>query len=87
MKSGDYWYNIYEVDPEDFKKNYSQEFWDASEANAGKYDLDPETCGLKDKATGAIPDYYFGFPFPNADPKEPLAACKMAWATLLQALF
>ena len=29
------------VDPEKFKQNYSKKFWDASEANAGKYDLDP----------------------------------------------
>ena len=44
VKNGDYWYNIYDVDPAEFKNNYSQEFWDASEANAGKFDLDPETC-------------------------------------------
>ncbi len=79
VKNGDYWYNIYDVDPAEFRKNYSQEFWDASEANAGKFDLDPATCGLKDAKTGEIPEYYYGFPFPNIDPKEPLAACKMAW--------
>lgn len=79
VKNGDYWYNIYDVDPEEFKKNYSQAFWDASEANAGKFDLDPETCGIRDVATGKPPTYYFGFPFPNVDKDTPLAACKMAW--------
>jgi hypothetical protein len=67
------------IDPEEFKQNYSKKFWDASEANDGKYDLDPETCGLKDVKTGKMPDFYFGYPFPKIDPKEPLAACKMAW--------
>jgi hypothetical protein len=79
VKKGDYCYKVLPVDPEAFKRNYSQKFWDASEANAGKYDLDPETCGLKDVKTGKVPDFYFGYPFPKIDPKEPLAACKMAW--------
>jgi hypothetical protein len=46
---------------------------------AGKYDLDPETCGLKDVSTGKVPDFYFGYPFPKIDKGDPLAACKMAW--------
>ncbi len=79
VKKGDYWYKVQPVDPDAFKTNYSKKFWDASEANAGKYDVDPETCGLKDLATGKVPDFYFGYPFPKIDPKEPNAACKMAW--------
>ena len=79
VKAGDYWYKVLPVDPEKFKQNYSKTFWDASEANAGKYDLDPATCGLKDVATGKMPDFFFGYPFPKIDPKEPQAACKMAW--------
>ena len=79
VKAGDYWYRVREVDPEKFKHNYSQKFWDASEANAGKYDVDPGTCGLKDVKTGKMPDFYFGYPFPKIDPKDPQAACKMAW--------
>ncbi len=79
VKKGDYWYKVVPVDPEEFKQNYSKKFWEASEANAGKYDLDPETCGLKDVKTGKVPDFYFGYPFPKIDPKDPLAACKMAW--------
>ena len=79
VKKGDYWYKVQSVDPERFKHNYSDAFWAASEANAGKYDLDPETCGLKDVATGEPPTFYFGYPFLKVDPKEPQAGCKMAW--------
>src|SRR4051794_40884817 len=79
VKKGDYWYKVVSVDPDEFKQNYSKKFWDASEANAGKYDLDPETCGLKDVKTGKVPDFYFGYPFPTIDKNDPLAACKMAW--------
>ena len=79
VKNGDYWYKVVQVDPEKFKQNYSQKFWEASEANAGKYDVDPATCGLKDVKTGKMPDFYFGYPFPKIDPKDPQAACKMAW--------
>jgi hypothetical protein len=79
VKSGDYWYQVQEVDPVQFKQNYSQKFWDASEANAGKYGIDEATCGLKDLQTGKMPDFYFGYPFPKIDPQDPFAACKMAW--------
>jgi hypothetical protein len=80
VKSGDYWYKVQEVDPDKLKQNYSKKFWDASEANAGKYDLDPKTCGLRDVTTGKMPDFYYGFPFPHIDAKgDPQAACKMAW--------
>jgi hypothetical protein len=79
VKNGEYWYRVVPVDPEKFKQNYSKQFWAASEANAGKYDVDPDTCGLKDVTTGKMPDFYFGYPFPSIDTKEPMAACKMAW--------
>jgi hypothetical protein len=78
VKNGEYHYQVVEVDPEKFKQNYSKKFWDASESNAGKYDLDPATCGLRDVKTGKVPDFYFGYPFPKVDPKDPQAACKMA---------
>lgn len=58
VKKGDYWYKVVPTDPEEFKQNYSKAFWEASESNAGKYDLDPETCGLKDVNTGKMPDFY-----------------------------
>ncbi len=79
VKSGDYWYNVHPVDPVKFRQNYSEHFWKASAANHGKFDVDPETCGLKDVATGKIADFYFGHPFPNVGADDPQAACKMAW--------
>ena len=79
VKKGEYYYKVVPVDPDKLKQNYSKKFWDASEANAGKYDVDPETCGLKEVSTGKMPEFYFGFPFPKVDPKDPMAACKMAW--------
>jgi len=79
VKSGDYWFRVRPVDPERFKQNYSKKFWAASEANAGKYDVDPATCGLKDVSTGKMPSFWFGYPFPKIDPKEEFAGCKMAW--------
>ncbi len=78
VKKGEYSFEIHPVDPEKFKHNYSDAFWSASESNEGKYGVDDETCGLKDLATGKNPDYWFGFPFPKIDPKDPQAACKMA---------
>ncbi len=78
-KSGEYYYKVVPVDPDKFKQNYSKKFWEASESNAGKFDVDAATCGLKDVTTGKMPEFYFGYPFPKIDPKEPTAACKMAW--------
>src|SRR5262249_7531142 len=57
----------------------SRAFWDASAQNDGKYDLDPATCGLRDKATGKVPDFYFGYPFPNITKTDADAGCKVAW--------
>ena len=79
VKNGEYAYKVVPVDPDKFKQNYSKKFWEASEANDGKYDVDAKLCGLKDLKTGKMPDFYFGYPFPKIDPKDPNAACKMAW--------
>src|SRR5690348_3514845 len=70
LQAGEYWFKVVPVDPAEFKKNYAQKFWDATAANEGKYDLDPNTSGLKDKATGKIPDFLIGFPFPNIDKND-----------------
>jgi hypothetical protein len=78
LKAGEYWFKVVPVDPERFRHNYSQKFWNATAANAGKYEVEPEQCGLADKATGEIPDFVFGMPFPNIDPKDPKAGCKIA---------
>jgi hypothetical protein len=80
VKEGEYHYKVVPVDPDKFKQNYSKAFWAASEANDGKYDVDPATCGLRDTKTGKVPDFYFGYPFPKIDAKgDSHAACKMAW--------
>ncbi len=79
VKSGEYHFKVVPVDPDKFKQNYSKKFWEASEANAGKYGIDTATCGLKDLKTGKIPDFYFGYPFPKIDPKDKDAGCEMAW--------
>ncbi len=79
VKSGDYTFTVVPLDDQKFKENFSASFWAASEANEGKYDLDPETCGLKYKESGEVPDWVFGKPFPRVDPKDPMAGCKVAW--------
>jgi uncharacterized protein DUF1329 len=79
IKAGDYSFHVVPVDAQKFHENFTSAYWAASEANEGKYDLDAETCGLKDKATGKMPEHVFGKPFPRIDPKDPLAACKIAW--------
>ncbi len=79
IKKGDYWYTVQPVDPEKFKANYSPQFWAATEANAGKYDVKDDLCGLMDKASGKLPDFWFGLPFPQIDENDPKAGCKIAW--------
>jgi hypothetical protein len=78
LKDGQYWFKVVPVDPVKFKDNYAKKFWDASAANEGKYDVDPKNCGLKDKATGKIPDFVYGLPFPKTEKSDPLVACKIA---------
>ncbi len=78
LKDGQYWFKVVPVDPKKFHDNYSQKFWANTEANAGKFDLDEETCGLKDKSTGKIPDFVSGLPFSKIDKSDPQVACKIA---------
>src|SRR5262245_36088100 len=79
VRAGEYRFRVVPADPARFRDNYSRPFWEASAANAGKYDLDDATCGLRDKATGKVPEFYFGYPFPTIDPADPQAGCKIAW--------
>lgn len=71
VKAGDYSFKVVPLDDQKFRENYSTTYWAASEANEGKYELDAETCGLKDKSTGKMPDWVFGKPFPKIDPRIP----------------
>ncbi len=79
IQAGDYTFTVVPTDAQKFRENFTQAYWAASEANEGKYDLDVETCGLKLKESGEMPDNVFGQAFPRIDPKDPLAACKVAW--------
>jgi hypothetical protein len=79
LQRGEYWFKVVPVDPKRFRENYSRAFWDATEANGGKYGLDEKTCGLKDVSTGKIPGFVFGLPFPKIDPNDSQAGCKIAW--------
>jgi len=79
VKAGDYTFTVVPLDDQKFKENYTADYWAASEANEGKYELDAETCGLKAKDTDELPDYVWGMPFPRIDPKDPQAGCKVAW--------
>lgn len=79
VKKGDYTFAVVPVDPAKFHANYSAAFWEASAANAGKYTLAPDLCGLADPATGQMPAFFFGLPFPTIDPNDPRAGCKIAW--------
>jgi hypothetical protein len=78
LKDGQYWFKVSPVDPKKFHDNYSKKFWDATASNAGKFDVEPKQCGLVDKATGKIPDYLLGLPFPDIDKNDPNVACKIA---------
>jgi hypothetical protein len=54
-------------------------FEESTRANAGRYDVDPDTGTIIDKATGKQPDYIYGIPFPNIDPADPRAGIKAVW--------
>jgi hypothetical protein len=79
VQKGEYTFRVVPVDPEKFHANYSRKFWEASAANEGKYEIAAEVCGMIDKATGKIPSFFFGLPFPKIDPQDPQAGCKIAW--------
>jgi hypothetical protein len=79
VRAGEYRFPVVPADDARFRDNYSQPFWTASAENDGKYDLDPKTCGLRDKATGKVPENYFGYPFPSVARDDPNAGCKIAW--------
>ncbi len=79
VQSGDYWFQVRQVRPAVFRANYPQSFWIDSRANRDRYEVDPETCGLIDSATGAAAGQLVGLPFDSIDDSVGDAACKILW--------
>src|SRR6185369_14308052 len=77
VKQEQYVLPVVPVDAARFHANYSEVFWKASAANAGKYSIDAATGGLIDVSTGAIPQRVFGLPFPQIKPDDPEAGAKV----------
>lgn len=77
VAAGQYALPLVAVDPARFRANYSDRFWRASRANRGRYGIDPDTGGLTEVASGRIPTAFFGLPFPDVDPADPLAGTKI----------
>lgn len=77
LAAGQYRFEVVDVDPKRFRANYSDRFWKASRANAGRYAIDGETGGLMDPATGRIPGRLYGLPFPEIRPEDPQAGAKV----------
>ncbi|HEV7735250.1 MAG TPA: DUF1329 domain-containing protein [Candidatus Binatia bacterium] len=51
----------------------------ATASNEGKYDIDPATGTIIDKATGKAPEYAYGIPFPTIKEDDPNAGIKAVW--------
>ncbi len=78
FKRGDYSMQV--VDPALPKYKslaWPSEFKEATEANAGKYKLDPR--GNIVSQDGSPAGFIMGAPFPKIDPKDPDAARKIVW--------
>jgi hypothetical protein len=54
-------------------------FEEASEKNAGKYALDPDTGAIVEKATAKQPEYVYGFAFPKIEENDPQGGLKALW--------
>jgi hypothetical protein len=59
--------------------HWDRSFEEATRANAGRYDLDPETGTIVEKGTHRQPAYIYGLPFPTIDPADPQAGLKAEW--------
>jgi len=57
---------------------FDPQFKAATEANRGKYAVNPEGT-VVDKATGKQPPLIYGLPFPDIDLKDPEAGIKVLW--------
>lgn len=66
---------------------WGSKFKAASEANAGKFEVDA-AGSLTTKATNTVPPFLYGYPFPQIDSQDPQAAAKVIYNfsyTLMQA--
>ena len=77
VKSGQYYFTVVPVDAARFRANYTDQFWQASAGNAGKYGIDAATGGLNEVASGTVPKRIFGLPFPTITAEDPLAGPKV----------
>jgi hypothetical protein len=77
LKTGEYHFKVVPVDAKKFRANYTDYFWKASAANAGKYDIDAETGGLKLRGGATRPTGLFGLPFPAIDRADAQAGPKI----------
>jgi hypothetical protein len=73
---GKYTAEIIEVKDEQFQ--YSKKFRAGSEANAGKYYISDEGY-MYETATKSWPHFWYGFPFPEVDEKDPKVADKIMY--------
>jgi Protein of unknown function (DUF1329) len=62
--------------------HHDRSFEEATAANPGKYVLDAKSGTILDKATGAMPDYIYGTPFPTIDASDSEAGLKALWNQL-----
>src|SRR5919106_4690517 len=74
--AGDYAAEIIEVTDEQFQ--YSPKFKSGSEANAGKYYVTDEGY-MYETATKTWPKFWYGFPFPDIEEKDPTAGYKVMY--------
>jgi hypothetical protein len=79
VRTGDYHFTVQPLTPGVFRRSYSRDFWTESAANAGRFGIDADTCGLKDATRGDVPSFFFGFPFPDVAREDPAAGCQIMW--------
>ena len=53
-------------------------FQEALKHNRGRYALQPDGT-IVERESGQVPDYIYGWPFPDIDAKDPQAAMKIVW--------
>ena len=61
-----------------YEPRWDDNFLAASAKNTGRYDVDA-AGNVVERATGKAPDYVFGLPFPEIDPKDANAGLKILW--------